>query len=163
MWKILLVVVTIHLNAISAQPPPPPQSSPPPSTTTTTTTTTTKSSSTTLNPIITNWITTVTTGYSGYQANVLKIYYDTSKVYVSCNSIPSYTIGPWSNPNVAKPQNWTLSLPLTPTTPTTKMETMMGVIGLWKNGVGIYNAKDGYSYNNQSVWNRNAYYWEYSS
>jgi hypothetical protein len=36
----------------------------------------------------------------------------------------------------------------------------MGHIGLWINGVSIYNADDGYSYNNQGVWNRNAYMYE---
>jgi hypothetical protein len=38
----------------------------------------------------------------------------------------------------------------------------MDLNGLWTNGVGIYNAKDGYSYNRLGVWNRVAYYWEYS-
>ena len=36
----------------------------------------------------------------------------------------------------------------------------LGPIGLWKNGVAIYNANDGQSYNNNKVWFRNAFYWE---
>jgi hypothetical protein len=35
-----------------------------------------------------------------------------------------------------------------------------GHIGVWTNGVSIFNPKDGMSYNNQGVWNRNALYYE---
>jgi hypothetical protein len=36
----------------------------------------------------------------------------------------------------------------------------LGHIGVWTNGVSIFNVSDGMSYNNQGVWNRNAYFWE---
>jgi len=36
----------------------------------------------------------------------------------------------------------------------------MGHIGVWTNGVSIFNVSDGMSYNNAGVWNRNAYFWE---
>ena len=36
----------------------------------------------------------------------------------------------------------------------------LGHIGVWTNGVSIFNPKDGMSYNNQGVWNRNALYYE---
>jgi len=39
----------------------------------------------------------------------------------------------------------------------------LGHFGLWIDGVSMFNPKDGYSYNSLGVWNRNAYYWEYSS
>lgn len=50
------------------------------------------------------------TGYKGYSADVLNIYYDSSYVYMYSNSIPSYTIGygndTWkANPNKPKPQS----------------------------------------------------------
>ena len=71
-------------------------------TTTTSTTTTTKSStSTTSLKIVNGWKTTTGTGYNGITADVYGISFDTSYVYISANSIPSYTIGPtWTaNPN----------------------------------------------------------------
>ncbi len=39
----------------------------------------------------------------------------------------------------------------------------MGHAGLLIDGVGWYNPSDAISYNSLGVWNRNAYYWEYSS
>jgi hypothetical protein len=36
----------------------------------------------------------------------------------------------------------------------------LGAVGLWKDGVAIYNANDGQSYNSAGVWYRNAKYWE---
>ena len=117
-----------------------------------------------LNPIITNWKNSTGAGYGGYTADITKIAYGASYVFISCNSIPTYSIGPWSdNPNTPLPQGWSVKFPLTPSYSSTKTETKMGLIGLWTNGLGIYNAKDGYSYNSLGVWNRNAYFWEYSS
>ena len=40
------------------------------------------------------------------------------------------------------------------------MAVSLGAVGLWKDGVAIYNANDGISYNSLGVWYRNAYYWE---
>jgi hypothetical protein len=36
----------------------------------------------------------------------------------------------------------------------------MGHIGVWTNGVSVFNALDGMSYNNLGIWNRDARYWE---
>ena len=153
--KFVVCLLAITINLLSAAAPPPSTTK----TTTTTTTTTTKSSS--LNPIITNWIQSTGTGYNGTRADVLSIYYTSTDVYISANSIPSYSIGPWaSNPNTPSAQNFVVRFPLSPSAASTKTATMMGTNGLWKNGVAIYNAKDGYSYNSLGVWNRNAYYWE---
>ena len=33
---------------------------------------------------------------------------------------------------------------------------------MWGNGVAIYNALDGFSYNNLGIWQRNAYFWEFN-
>ncbi|MCH8906647.1 MAG: YHYH protein [Candidatus Heimdallarchaeota archaeon] len=41
-----------------------------------------------------------------------------------------------------------------------KLETGLGPIGILVNGIAIFNALDGMSYNNQGIWNRNAHYWE---
>jgi hypothetical protein len=58
---------------------------------------------------------------------------------------------------------------LNPTSNTgTKTKTGLGVIGVWSNGVGIFNPWDGYYWNNSTssfstgtgTWNRNAYIYE---
>ena len=51
--------------------------------------------------IVNGWKTTTGTGYNGITADVYGISYDGSYVYISANSVPSYTIGPtWkNNPN----------------------------------------------------------------
>jgi hypothetical protein len=36
----------------------------------------------------------------------------------------------------------------------------LGHIGVWSNGVSIFNADDGMTYNNAGVWHRNAFFWE---
>ena len=45
----------------------------------------------------------------------------------------------------------------------TKTTVPMGHAGLLIDGVGWYNPSDAISYNSLGVWNRNAFYWEYSS
>ena len=65
------------------------------------------------------------------------------------------------NPNTPINQNFVYKITRTPvqnmSTPTA---TPMGHTGVWSNGVSVFNAKDGMSYNNAGVWNRNAYYYE---
>jgi len=115
-------------------------------------------------PAVTSWIinTTAATGYAGILSNVQQVQYSTPNVYVSCTGIPAYNIGPWpGNPNVATNQNYVFKITRTPQqnmgTPTI---VGLGHIGLWSNGVSIYNVSDGQSYLGQGIWNRNAYFWE---
>jgi hypothetical protein len=112
-----------------------------------------------LNPAINNWKNSTGYGagaFSNIRANVLKIYYTSNYVYINANSIPSYAIGPWShNPNNATAQNFIYSFPLNPTSASTKKATGLGAIGLFTNGVEMYNAMDGNVYN--TYWYRNAY------
>ena len=56
--------------------------------------------------IVNGWTTTTGTGYNGITADVYGISYDGSYVYISANSVPSYTIGPtWkNNPNTPTAQ-----------------------------------------------------------
>ena len=115
-------------------------------------------------PVITSWIrnTTSATGYAGIPANVQVVQYSAGYVYVSCTGVPGYTIGPWPmNPNVASNQNFVFKIIRTPQQNTgTATAVGLGHVGLWANGVSIFNADDGQTYNNQGVWHRNAYYWE---
>lgn len=139
------------------------------------------------NPIITQWLRN-TTGITGRHyvsgnstpindavlANVQTVQYSTNWVYVSTNGIPAYITGPFldGNPSLATSQNAIFKLPLNPTqnigTPTA---TSGGNIGLFKNGVALFDYRDGVSYKlstNQicggpiqgctgdGVWNRDA-------
>jgi len=120
-----------------------------------------------LGPEITSWIinTTGATGYGNILSNIQQVQYSTNNVYVSATCIPSYNIGPWTgNPNIPSNQNFVYKITRTPVQNTgTPTNVGMGHIGVWSNGVSIFNVSDGMSYNNQGIWNRNAYYWEGAS
>lgn len=115
-------------------------------------------------PEITSWIinTTGATGYNSLPANVQTVQYSNDYVYVSCSCIPGYSIGPWGgNPNTPSNQNFVYKIPRHPQQNTgTATSVGLGHIGVWTNGVSIFNVSDAQSYNNQGIWNRNAYYFE---
>jgi hypothetical protein len=117
-----------------------------------------------LGPEITSWIinTTGQTGYGGIPSNVQIVQYSTNNVYVSCTCIPGYSIGPWTgNPNIPSNQNFVYKITRNPQQNTgTPTAVGLGHIGVWSNGVSVYNVSDAQSYMNQGIWNRNAYYWE---
>ena len=113
-----------------------------------------------LGPVVTSWIinTNNATGYNNIPSNVQQVQYSTNNVYVSCTCVPDYNIGPWpSNPNVPSNQNFVYKITRNPVQNTsTLVVTPLGHIGVWSNGVSIFNAKDAMSYNNQGFWNQNA-------
>jgi YHYH protein/Secretion system C-terminal sorting domain len=121
--------------------------------------------------VITAWLrnTTGATGYAGITANVQSVYYTATDVYVSATGVPSYTIGPWNNPNVASQQTYRAKFTRNPTASGTTY-TGLGVTGLWIDGTAIYNQKDANYWNNvtgafvsgitNNGWNRNALYFE---
>ncbi|MCB9183192.1 MAG: YHYH protein [Flavobacteriales bacterium] len=111
-------------------------------------------------PVVTSWIINPggETGYGGYETNVQAVHYTATDAYVSCTCIPGYDIGPWSqNPNLPANQDFCFRITRNPAPNTgTAISTPLGHIGVWRNGVSIFNAKDGMSYNNQGIWNRDA-------
>ncbi len=113
-----------------------------------------------LGPEVTSWIinTNDTTGYAGIETNVQQVQYSSAYVYVSATCIPGYDIGPWAgNPNIPANQNFIFKITRTPQENTgTLTETPLGHIGVWSNGVSMFNAQDAFSYNNQGVWNQDA-------
>ncbi len=115
-------------------------------------------------PEITSWKrnTTNATGYNNIPSNVQVVQYSAANVYVSCTCIPAYTIGAWpGNPNVASNQNFVYKFTRTPSQNSgTRTAVGLGHVGVWTNGVSIFNADDAMTYNNQGVWHRNAYFWE---
>jgi hypothetical protein len=123
-------------------------------------------------PDITSWIQNTTlTGYGGIISNVQLVQYSSSYVYVSTNCVPEYAIGPWpTNPNVPSAQNYVCEFPRNPVQNTGAATNVgLGTIGLWSNGVSIFNPEDGFHWNSSTNawamgpgpnWNRNAYIFE---
>ncbi|GAB4133039.1 MAG: hypothetical protein Fur0041_04900 [Bacteroidia bacterium] len=138
------------------------------------------------NPAITSWLQNTTVMGRHYvqnnftpiqdnvAANVQVVQYSANWVYVNTNGIPTYVTGPFldGNPSLASDQNAIYKLPLNPTpntgNPTT---TTPGNIGIFINGVSLFDYRDGVSWNNTNqtegggpiqgppgdgVWNRDA-------
>jgi hypothetical protein len=137
------------------------------------------------NPAITAWLqNTVTVGrhyVSGNStpitdaslANVQKVQYSNSYVYINTQGIPSYITGPFldGNPSLATAQNAIFRFPLSPAQNTgTPVGTTLGNIGVFINGVALFDYRDGVSWQNSTnslkggplggqgdnVWNRDA-------
>lgn len=116
------------------------------------------------NPAITSWLQN-TTGITGrhyvagnstpivdaVQANVQSVQYNTTYAYVSATGIPAYITGPFQdgNPSLATAQNRIFRFPLNPTQNTgTATATTGGNIGVFKNGVALFDYRDGVAWNN---------------
>jgi hypothetical protein len=106
--------------------------------------------------------------------NVQMVQYSDSWVYVNTNGIPAYITGPFQdgNPSQASDQNAIYKISLNPIANSgTPSPTTGGNIGIFINGVSLFDYRDGVSWNNQSqsegggpimgppgqgVWNRDA-------
>ena len=115
------------------------------------------------NPAITNWLqNTSITGYyylsgnstpisNGILVNCQQVRYSTNWVYINATGIPAYTVGPFTgdgNPNQAGNQNAIFKLPLNPTPNTgTLTATSGGNIGIFINGVAMFDYRDGVAWN----------------
>jgi len=113
-------------------------------------------------PAITSWLqnTTETGTYyvagngtaleNGILVNCQQIEYSTDFVYVSCTGVPAYTTGPFQdgNPSQAENQNTTFKIPLFPEPETgNNQATTPGTIGIFINGVSLYDYRDGVAWN----------------
>ncbi len=107
------------------------------------------------------------------QANVQNVKYSANWVYVTCTGIPSYITGPFldGNPSLATNQNAIFKFPRTPVQNTgTPTATTAGNIGVFINGVALFDYRDGVSWRSATnalaggplggtgdgVWNRDA-------
>lgn len=116
------------------------------------------------NPAITSWLQN-TTGITGrhyvagnstpivdaVQANVQSVKYDSNWAYVAATGIPAYITGPFldKNPSLATAQNKIFKMPLNPTQNTgTLTATTGGNIGIFINGVALFDYRDGVAWNN---------------
>ena len=114
------------------------------------------------NPAITKWLqnTTVTGTYyvsgnstpitNGILVNCQQVRYSANWSYVNTTGIPAYAVGPYldGNPNQAGNQNAIFKFPLNPTQNTgTPTATTGGNIGVFINGVAMYDFRDGVAWN----------------
>lgn len=127
------------------------------------------------NPLITSWEinTNGSTGYMGYTTNVKSVQYSTTSVYVKTNDIADYIpvnagggmgqIDWWpNNPWFPDSMGYTFRFRLNPVQNTgTPVSPPYGHIGVWRNGVSIYSPLDAKSWNNDTTWFQNAFYWEH--
>ena len=115
------------------------------------------------NPAITSWLLN-TTGLKGRHyvqgnptpiqdntpANVQTVQYSDNWVYVKSAGIPSYITGPFldGNPSIAQAQSGYFKLPLNPVQNTgTQTPTTGGNIGIFINGVALFDYRDGVAWN----------------
>ncbi len=138
------------------------------------------------NPAITSWLQNTSVKGRHYvsgnstaindtllTANVQLVQYSGTFAYASTQGIPTYVVGPYldNNPNQAGNQNAIFKFPLAPVQNTgTPVSTTGGNIGVFVNGVAMFDYRDGVSWKNSTnayaggplggtgdgVWNRDA-------
>jgi len=101
-------------------------------------------------------------------ADVQRVAYSNTYVYIYTTGLASYTMGNWLNPQGNTFQFWPTNraaihrIPRTPSIPTTKSKAA-GVGGVWLNGVYLWENGDAQSYstssatvsfNGDGIWNR---------
>ncbi|MGE0560758.1 MAG: YHYH protein [Flavobacteriales bacterium] len=117
------------------------------------------------NPAITKWLqnTTQTGSYytsgnstaisNGILVNCQKVEYSTNYVYVTTTGVPAYPTGPFldGNPSQAQNQSAIFKFPLNPTQNVgTLTATTAGNIGVFINGVALFDYRDGVAWNNST-------------
>ena len=97
---------------------------------------------------------------SQLNAEIQQIRHNDDNVYINATGIPSYSIGDWTdgNPAVATDRDYVVQIPKVPAEEDgPKAPTPLGDIGLWVNGVAIYNAWDGACFKGDCVnWQQDA-------
>jgi len=120
--------------------------------------------------------TTLTTWSNGSetQANpaycgIQEIYSSSNWVYIRSTGLASYTMGPWQNgsfPNLPENQKLMYRFPLTNAVPASKSSNGGGQIGVFVDGVAMFNSWDAFTWdpstsadtaNYSGYWNRDAY------
>lgn len=112
------------------------------------------------NPVTTWPSSGVTNNNTGTAAQTLPVYADVQRirytatdVYINANGLASYTMGPWFTNNGGLFGFWPLSrdyqirITRNPTAAATKTKHPGGMIGMMVNGVAIYDLGDAFSFN----------------
>jgi hypothetical protein len=138
------------------------------------------------NPVITSWLQNhsgltgrhyvsgiYTPTIDADSANVQTVLYSGTSAYIRTKGVPGYITGPFldGNPSITTSQNAIFKFPLTPAPNTgTPTATTGGNIGIFINGVALFDYRDGVSWKNATgalaggplggmgdgVWNRDA-------
>jgi YHYH protein len=96
---------------------------------------------------------------------VQEVYSSSNSVYVRSTGLAGYTMGPWQNgafPNLPANQKLLYRLPRTNGVPATKSLTGGGQIGIFADGVEMFNSWDAFAWNGSaevSAGGNTAYYW----
>ena len=114
-------------------------------------------------PVITQWLINTTNLMGGHyvagnstpiadnvEANVQTVQYSANWAYVTTNGIPAYLTGPFldGNPSLATDQNAIFKFPRVPVQNTgTLTATTGGNIGVFINGVALFDYRDGVAWN----------------
>lgn len=123
--------------------------------------------------------TSVTTWSNGSQtqaapayAGVQEVYSSADWVYVRSTGLGSHVMGPWYLnaahtmvfPNYPVNQKMLWRIPRTPTIPATKTQTGLGTIGMFVDGISMFDSSDGFVWtgsaeagNGTGYWHREAY------
>ncbi len=95
---------------------------------------------------------------SGIWADVERVRFDATHVYIEASGVPSHSVGPFNDGNPAGPSDLNSLFRIPRTTPDegAHTDTPLSSIGVFVNGVTMYNQLDAQSYENEGVWNNNA-------
>ena len=89
-------------------------------------------------------------------ADVLQVCYDNDDVYIRCQGLANYVMGPFTgNPNVPGGQDYIFKIPRNPMPAMMNTEMGLSTMGVAVNGVPFYNYSDGRSYNSSTNTNAN--------
>lgn len=86
----------------------------------------------------------------GILYNCQEVSYSNNFVYIKTHGVPAYPSGPFldGNPSIAEDQNAIFKFPRVPSVETgTKTPTTMGNIGVFINGVALFDNRDGVAWN----------------
>jgi hypothetical protein len=117
---------------------------------------------------LTTWSNGSQTQSSPAYCGVQEVYSSSNSVYIRSSGLAGYTMGPWQNgsfPNLPANQKLLYRLPRTNNVPATKTSTGGGQIGIFVDGVEMFNSWDAFYWNGSTetsgagtgYWNRDAY------
>ena len=118
--------------------------------------------------VLTTWSNGSQTQSSPAYCGVQEVYSSSNSVYIRSTGLASYNMGPWQNgsfPNLPVNQKIFYRVPRTNNVPATKSITGGGQIGIFVDGVEMFNSWDAFYWNGSAdtggggtgYWNRDAY------
>ena len=118
---------------------------------------------------LTTWSNGSQTQPSPAYCGVQEVYSSSNSVYIRSSGLAGYTMGPWQNgsfPNLPSNQKILYRLPRTNNVPPSKAISGGGQIGIFVDGVEMFNSWDAFAWNGSAevsagnttyYWNRDAY------